>query len=151
MKKKNKHERNNSNMQDQDVLMIYYNHWGKEEIRARKAVHGLKKTIRCLEEWFPMEQEDKQETLLSMLTKLFDYDMDVVDRWDEFTQIFLGEAMYFDNEHDFLDDPDELLFDKKVMLEDKLNIFNEETADLIYENDFEYKNVLSVDAIVALM
>lgn len=149
MKKKKKHERKNNNMQDQDVLMIYYNHWGKDEIRARKAVFGLKKTMRSLEEWFPVEQEE--ETLLSMLRKIFEYDMDVVDRWDEFAQVFLGEAMYFDNEHDFLDDPDELLFDRKVMLEDKLNIFNEETADLIYENDFEYKNVLSVDAIVALM
>ena len=133
----------------QDVLTIYYDHWGKDEIRARKAVYGLKKTIRCLEEWFPLEQEEGT-SLFFMLKKMFDYDTDVVDRWNEFAEVFLGEAMCFDNDNDFFD-ADELLFDKKVMLEDKLNIFNEDTADLIYDNDFQYKNILSVDAIVALM
>lgn len=138
-------------MQDWKIkaLMIYYDHWGKDEIRARKAVHGLQKTMRSIEEWFPTE---KEETLQCRLKKMFEYnDSDVMFWWNEFAEVFLGEAMCFDNDDGFFEDPDELLFDKKVMLEDKLNILNEETADLIYDNDFEYKNILSVDAIVALM
>ena len=130
------------------ALMIYYDHWGKDEIRARKTVYGIKKTMRSLDEWFPTEEE---ETLKCRLKKMFEYnDTDVVFWWNEFAEVFLGEAMCFENDEFFVD-PDELLFDRKVMLEDKLNILNEDTADMIYDNDFGYKNVMSVDAIVALM
>ena len=48
-------------------------------------------------------------------------------------------------------DEDEMLFDRKIMLEDHLNISNDETADIIYDNDFGYRETLSVDAIVALL
>ena len=43
-----------------------------------------------------------------------------------------------------------MLFDRKIMLEDHLNITNDETSDIIYDNDFGYEDALSVDAIVAL-
>lgn len=130
------------------VLMIYYDHWGKDEIRARKALNGLQKTIRQLEEWFPMEEE---ELLVKRLKRIFLYDMDLLDRWKEFTEVLLGEALSFVHEDDFLEDEDDILFERKVMFEDRLNIFNEETSDLIYDDGFQYENILSVDAIVALM
>lgn len=139
-----------ANMQDWKikVLMIYYDHWGKEEIRARKALIGLQKTEKQLDEWFPMEGD---EPLVDRLKQIFLFDMDLVERWKEFAEVFLGEVMSFLHEDDFLEDEEDILFEKKIMLEDRLYIFNEETSDLIYDEGFQYENILSVDAIVALM
>ena len=133
------------------VLMIYYDHWGKEEIKARKVVHGMNKTLSLLMERF--QSEDR--TLNDGLKRMFNYlcNEDIVFLWTDFVDIFLQDvggcfdALCPDDPYD----DDEMLFDRKIMLEDHLNITNDETADIIYDNDFGYQEALSVDAIVALL
>lgn len=129
------------------TLMIYYEHWGKDEIRAQKVVHGLGHTMSQLKEGFLMEND----RLYDQLNQLFTfYSHDLLDRWNEIAQRLLGETMCFSHGEEFLDEEDRL-FDKKVILEHKLNIFQAEASDMIYNIDFGYENVLSVDAIIALM
>lgn len=133
------------------VLMIYYDHWGKEEIKAQKVVLGINKTLSSLTERF--QSEDR--TLNDGLKRMFNYlcNEDIVFLWTDFVDIFLQdlggcfETMTSDDPYD----EDEMLFDRKIMLEDHLNIINDETADIIYDNDFGYRETLSVDAIVALL
>jgi hypothetical protein len=133
------------------VLMIYYDHWGKEEITARKIVCGLNKTIGLLKIRFQTEEN----TIENGLKKMFYYlcNEEVHFLWTEFVEIFLqdlGGCFEPLLEDDFYEE-EEMLFDRKILLEDNLNLSNEDTADLIYANDFSYENVLSVDAIVALL
>lgn len=131
-----------------NVLMIYYDHWGKDEIRARGAVNGLRKTLDLLANWFPTEEE---EPMVDKLRRLFRFNDDLIDLWNEFSEVLLGEAMFFDTEEEADFQEEDVLFSKKVLLEDHLNIVNEDTADLIYDDEFSHQNVLNVDAIVALL
>jgi len=133
------------------VLMIYYNHWGKEEIRARKITRGLDRTLGLLRTRFQTDEN----TIEIGLKKMFYYlcNEDVHFLWTEFVEIFLqdlGGCFEPLLEDDFYEE-EEILFDRKIILEDNLNLSNEDTADLIYANDFSYEDVLSVDAIVALL
>lgn len=135
------------------VLMIYYDHWGKKEIRARKAVDGLNRTMFLLSERFHTD-DDTEYTLDTGLIRLFHYmsDDELPYLWTEFVDIFLADCGGC-FEPVLVGDPydeEEMLFDRKIMLEDHLNITNDETSDIIYDNDFGYEDALSVDAIVAL-
>ena len=133
------------------VLMIYYDHWGKDEIQARKVVHGLEKTCSLLSQHF----QTKDRTTEDALKRMFHYlcNEDVVFLWTDFVDIFLQdlggcfESLSMDDPYD----EEEMLFDRKIMLEDHLQIVNDETADLLYDDDFGYREALSVDAIVALL
>lgn len=133
------------------VLMIYYDHWGKDEIKARKTAHGINKTLSFLTERF--QTEDR--TVYDGLKRMFNYlcNEDLLFLWTDFIEIFLQdlggsfESLYTDDPYD----DDEMLFDRKIMLENHLNILNDDTADIIYDNDFGYREALSVDAIVALL
>lgn len=135
------------------VLMIYYDHWGKEEIKARKIVHGINKTLFSLKKRFQFQSENR--TLNDGLKRMFNYlcNEDMVFLWTDFVDIFLQdmggcfETLLSNDPYD----EEEMLFDRKIMLEDHLNIINDETADIIYDNDFGYRETLSVDAIVALL
>lgn len=134
------------------VLMIYYDHWGKEELKARKVVHGINKTLSALTERF--QSEDR--TLNDGLRRMFNYlcNEDMVFLWTDFVDIFLqdmGGCFETLSSSDHPYDEDEMMFDRKILLEDHLNIINDETADIIYDNDFGYRETLSVDAIVALL
>lgn len=144
------------------VLMIYYDHWGKDEIKARKTSHGVKKTMELLKARYEiddLDEEDDDEEKTSLETRLKRYfyylcNEDLHYMWVEFAEIFLndcGGCVEPYNPLEDLYDNEEMLFDRKIMLEDNLNIVNEETSDIIYDNDFGYDEVLSVDAIVALL
>jgi hypothetical protein len=133
------------------VLMIYYDHWGRDEIRARKVVHGMNQTLCSLTERF--QSEDR--TVKDGLVRMFNYlcNEDIFFLWTDFVDIFLqnlGGCFESIGVYDPYDD-DEMLFDRKFILEDHLNIRNDTTADLIYDNDFGHREILSVDAIVALL
>ena len=135
------------------VLMIYYDHWGRQELRARKIAHGMDKTLLLLEQHF----QTRERTLIDGLKRMFQYlsQEDIVFLWTDFVEIFLQDmGGCFDTislDEPYGADEDEVLFDRKVILEENLNITNSETVDMIYDNEFGYRNVLSVDAIVALL
>lgn len=131
------------------VLMIYYHHWGREEIQARKTVHGVHLTMKLLKERFQTEEHTMKDGLRRMFYYLCNEDLSFL--WSEFVEIFLQDHCVEPFDSNDLYDQDEMLFDRKIHLEDTLNITNEETAELIYDNDFTYRHVLSVDAIVALL
>ena len=73
--------------------------------------------------------------------------------WTDFVDIFLQDVggCFEPISADHPYDEEEMLFDRKIILEDHLNIVNDETADIIYDSDFGYRETLSVDAIVALL
>lgn len=132
------------------VLMIYYDHWGKEELRARKTAYGINKTLSLLRERF----QTQDRTLIEGLRRMFHYlgHEDMVFLWTDFVDIFFQREGLLDPLS--LDDPyeeEELLFDRKILLENHLNIHNEDTSDMIYDDGFGYEDVMSVDAIVALL
>lgn len=132
------------------ALMVYYDHWGKEELRARKTAHGVNKTLSLLRERF----QTKDRSLLEGLRRMFHYlgQDDMVFLWTDFVDIFFEREGCFEPLSP--DDPyeeEEMLFDRKILLETHLNLHNEDTSDMIYDNGFGYKEVLSVDAIIALM
>ena len=145
------------------VLMIYYDHWGKDEIKARKISYGIKETMDILKARYEItyideEDGEDEEDKISLETRLRRYfyylcNEDLHYLWTEFAEIFLsdcGGCIEPSNSLDDYYDNEDLLIDRKLMLEDNLNILNEETADIIYDNDFGYEQALSVDAIVAL-
>lgn len=136
-----------------EVLMIYYEHWGKEEIKARKLVYGMNRTLELLKTRFQNEDNTIENGIKKMFYYLCNEDMYYI--WVEFVDIFLQDCGgCFESsflEGDDLYDEEGLLFDRKIILEDNLNLSNEDTAELIYANDFTYQNILSVDAIVALL
>lgn len=130
-----------------NVLMIYYQHWGKEEINARKTVQGLNMTIKALEKL----RTNKEETLRNEIIRYFNYigDDDLNFMWSEFAELFLQDEVspfYMDDDGY---DEDDLIFDRRCALEDRLLVHNEETADMIFE--LNYQEILSVDAIIALV
>lgn len=121
------------------VLMIYYEHWGKEEIRAQKASRGMEETMRML------DQLDV-EALLESFYHVCDRD-DIHFLWTEFVHVFLqdcGGCLDPIVGEDFFD-PEELLFSRMVRLTHNLNL------NLNWVDGFEYDDALSVDAIVALL
>lgn len=122
------------------VLMIYYQHWGLDEIQARKVVHGVQQTIALLE---------KQ---VKTYNDMFFYPS-IHFGWSEMANALLhncGGCIDRMPEYDDYDE-NEILFDRKVMLENHLHITNYRTCDILYEDGFGYQEILSVDAIVALL
>lgn len=122
------------------VLMIYYQHWGVDEIKARKVVHGAQQTI----------------TLLAKKMKNYD-DMffypSIYFGWSEMANALLhncGGCIDSMPEYDDYDE-NEMLFDRKVMLGNHLHITNYKTSDILYGDGFGYQETLSVDAIIALL
>lgn len=114
-------------MNDSDkiiALMIYYQHWGKDEIRARKTISDMHMTFKALENL----RENKRETLRDRIMQRFHYrdreDLDLHFMWIEISELFLQDSYH-------------------------LSIHNEDTANLI--NDMDYQDLLSVDAIIALV
>ena len=61
------------------VLMIYYHHWGKEQTRARKVIHGIQKTNQVIRYHF--------------LRKLPTMDMRQMSFWKYLTEAFLPYDM----------------------------------------------------------
>ena len=123
------------------ALMIYYDHWGKEELRAQKTLRGLEETMRMLDEF------DVQALMESF------YDVceqeDIHFLWTEISQLFLrncGGCLDPIMGDDFYDEQ-ELLFTRNLRLMGNLNISFSE----LIEQEFEYQDALSVDAIVALL
>lgn len=134
------------------VLMIYYDHWGAQEIRARKAVDGINKTISLLKDRFQTEEHSLEHGMKRFFHYMCDDEAHFV--CTEFVDIFLEdcggcfEPIWTGDPYDY--DEEEMIFDRKILLEDHLNIVNDETADIIYDQDFGHDDALSVEAIVAL-
>lgn len=133
------------------VLTIYYEHWGKDEIQARKVADGWKRTHKLLDEKLKNGNDTLVDYLKNMKNYMCMYE-DTYDLWVEIVDIFLhdygGCFESFLNEENETDE--ERLFVCKVLLEENLGISDDATADIIYDDSFLQKDVLSVDAIVAL-
>lgn len=134
------------------ALMIYYQHWGKEEARAQRAADGINETIRLLRVFCVEDDEVLADKLRHLLTHIG------ISRylWVECADVLLNQCGGCFPSSDGLDedgffyDDEELLFHRKIVLEDNLNAHNEDTASMIYDDAFSYDDVLSVDAILAL-
>ena len=142
-------------MEDADkikALMIYSQHWGKEEARARRVSDGIHETIRLLKVFCV----DDDDVLADKLRQLLEHIGISRYLWVECADVLLNEcggcfpSSEGYNEDGFFYDDEELLFHRKIALEDNLNAHNEDTACMIYDETFSYDDVLSVDAIVAL-
>lgn len=131
------------------VLKIYYLHWGIEELHARKTIHGIRLTMKLLQDRFQTDEYSMKDGLRRMFYYLCNEDLSFL--WSEFVEILLQDHCVEPLDPNDLYDEEEMLFDRKIQLEDTLKITNEDTAELIYENDFTYNHLLSVDAIVALL
>lgn len=134
------------------VLKIYYDHWGGDELWARKVVYGLKQTLLLLTNHFQTEQHHTLEHSLRRMFYCMCNDDDVYFLWTDFADILLQDfgGCFEPILTDGFYDEEEILFDRKIILEENLNISNDNTADMIFDNNFSYKDTLSVDAIVAL-
>lgn len=133
------------------VLMIYWQHWGREEARARRASGGIRETIRLLgvfcgdDDEDPAPLEDKLRRVLGCVGSSSYL-------WAECADVLLHDCggCFPPPDDDLYDDDEELLFDRKILLDDNLGPRSEDASYMIYDEDFRYEHVLSVDAIVAL-
>lgn len=136
------------------ALVIYFQHWGREEARARQVAQGIRETMRLLRVF--CADEEGEESLAERLGQLVGHIGTSRYLWVECADVLLNECgggfpfSEVRDEEGFFYDEEELLFDRKSVLEDNLNLLNEDTAYMIYDEDFDYDDVLSVDAIVAL-
>ena len=134
------------------VLMIYYEHWGKEEIRLRKTICGINKTLQTLKSRF---QTRNDKVLYTCLQKMFHYMFDdssfqeIFVVWIDFTEIFL-QSFAFEMLLDYDYYNEEGRIDaRKNRLCDSLRLDQEESIVLLY-NELSQIDIMSVDAIVAL-
>lgn len=131
------------------ALMVYFRHWGKSEAQACKTVHGMNKTMMLLREEFLKDatMTKLEDELKRMHNYMFDNE-DTYYLWLELADILLQDCggCFETIMMDGLYDEEEMLLDRKMVLEN--NLGNE--CDILYDYDFGYKDVLSVDAIVAL-
>lgn len=134
------------------VLMVYYEHWGKEEIKARKTAYGADQTLTTLKSRF----QTRNDQILSVcLQKMFHYlfhdhsfqELYVV--WIDFTEIFL-QSFAFEMllDHNYYSEEGRLDA-RKNRLCDSLRLEGEESILLLY-NELSPQEIMSVDAIVAL-
>lgn len=129
------------------ALMIYYDHWGKEELRSRKTAYGIHKTLSLLQERF----QTQDRTLMEGLRRMFHYlgQEDMIFLWSEFVDIFFqreGFAMLLDYEYYATEDG--RMDAWKNRLCNSLHLEEEERILFLY-NELSPQEVLSVDAIVA--
>lgn len=135
------------------VLMIYYDHWGKDEINARKVVYGINKTKELLSGQYAVNGR----TLEDGLRRIFLYlcNEETYYLWIEFVDVLLqdyGGCFDYDKDGEYYYEGD-FIFDRKMLLEDHLEgLFCSETEfyDILYDHHFSANDILSVDAIVAL-
>lgn len=133
------------------ALMIYCQHWGREEARARRAAGGIRETMRLMRIFCGDDEEDKA-SLDEKLRRVFDCVGASSYLWAECADVLLhdcGGCFPPPDDNDY-DDDEELLFDRKFLLEENLAPRSEDASYMIYDEDFRYEDVLSVDAIVAL-
>lgn len=134
------------------VLMIYYEHWGKEEIKARKTVWGINKTLGTLKSRF---QTRNDKVLHICLQKMFHYLFhdrsfrEIYVVWIDFTEIFL-QSFAFEMllDHDYYSEEGRMDA-RKNRLCGSLRLEEEESILILY-NELSPHEVMSVDAIVAL-
>ena len=135
------------------TLMIYYDHWGKDEIRARKTVSGVNKTISMLQSRFQIRHDNT--VLYTSLEKMFHYLFhdhsfpEIYVMWIDFTEIFLQSfAFEMLMDHDYYSDQGRMDA-KKNQLCGSLHLEEEESILLLY-NEMSPQEIMSMDAIVAL-
>lgn len=123
------------------VLMIYYEYWGKEEIRTRKTVCGLHSTLKIIEDHIQNYDD-----------YFYYFCHDIYFLWTEFTDMFLKDCGgCFDAVRDgFYYDEQDLLLNRKMRLEEHMS-GTSDANHLLYHDEFRYNNILSVDAILALV
>lgn len=119
------------------VLMIYYEHWGKEEIRAEQIRSGINKTMDLLSDYD-----------LDCLFRCFYencHSEDISFLWLEFANIFLQQYGECLEPMNGLFDDEDLLFLRHETLKKNIGIHEDSMLPL------PYTDTLSVDAIVAWM
>ena len=135
------------------TLMIYYDHWGKDEIKARKTVSGVNKTISMLQSRFQIRRDNTM--LYASLQKMFHYLFldhsfrEIYVVWIDLAEIFL-QSFAFEMllDHDYYSDQGRMDA-RKNRLCGSLHLEDEESILLLY-NELSPQEVMSVDAIVAL-
>lgn len=130
------------------VLMIYYDHWGKEELQARKTANGIHKTLSLLQ----MRFQTQDHTLIEDLQKMF-HSMEYSDRvffWTEFVNIFFQMKSFDIFDNGYYATEDGRMDTWKNRLCNSLLLEEEESILFLY-NELSPQDVLSVDAIVALL
>lgn len=132
------------------ILMIYYNHWGKYEINSRKVVSGIKKTMNFLNKEFVYNDLSLQQSLKSLFYNYSDDHISSV--YKLLIELLLEDyGGYYDDDWNYeLENEDDLLFDKKYLLEQNIGDLSSESSDILYSDDFNASHRLSVEAIVGL-
>jgi len=134
------------------VLMIYYDHWGKDEIRARKADYGVKKTMEILQTRFHAQQNTRLHTTLERMFHYLIHDhafQEIYIVWIDFTEVFL-QSFAFEMllDYDYYTEIGRMDAWKNRLC-GSLRLKDEESILLLY-NELRPHEILSVDAIVAL-
>lgn len=121
------------------VLNIYYDHWGIEELRVRKAVYGIDKTISLLMDWYPYPARYNPHSSFHR----------IYVHWVDLSDLFLSH-LAFDvwMDHEYYRGEGRLDAWKNRLCKN-LRLEKEEPVRFLY-NELGPREVLSVDAIVAL-
>lgn len=134
------------------VLMIYYNHWGKDEIRLRKTIDGLNKTISILKnEYASYNDLTLSDALGSLFYQYSDVHISILYK-DMIDVLLKDYGGFYDDERNFgdYDEQDDLLFDRKYNFEENTGDLSQEGSSILYNDNFTHHHVLSVESIVAL-
>lgn len=162
-------------------LMVYYHHWGNEQNKKRKVIQGLKKITNPILEYtdFALEmvedRYDNEDNIVEVLSfhehrdnlkndpsllnecllKLFQDEyftdpQEMLENCQDFSDFLLKDChgdMEFNIE---IPDEEDLLEKKKNSL-DYFCDMSEEAMDILYDETFTEENILSVEAIVAIL
>lgn len=130
--------------------MVYYDHWGKDELRSRKTVYGINKTLSILAGQFQTQDRTLEIGLGQRLECIRSF-QDTYLLWVDLVDIFLACSAY-----DLLLDPeyytteDGRLDAWKNRLCKSLRLEDEEKILFLY-NELSPHEILSVDAVVSLL
>lgn len=135
------------------VLMIYYEHWGKYEIRARKAAKGSKLTMDIFnKEYLYSESASLSDSIHILLDRYSGLHM--TDLYKDLVSDLLKDCGGFYDDDWHLDDTrysnEDLLFDKKYRFESNSGALSGECSEILYDDQFTEEHIASVEAIVAL-
>ena len=134
------------------AIMVYYNHWGRDEINARKILHGLRLTTSLLVKEYVHSGMSLYESLTSLF---YNYSEEHVSNLcKDLIDLLLRDCGEFYNDDWMISDEiysmDDHLFDRKCLFESNSGDLGKESSRFFYSDNFDYRNVLSVESIVAL-
>lgn len=158
------------------VLMLYYKHWGNEQNKIRKTIHGLKQlrikifgythayigsaSINLyiqgeydrameLEDFIPML---RTPSLFHMCIQMC-FDTHTHTLYDDFTSL-TNDLLAECGGYNFLTykiNNDYVIEKKKQKLCSSCQIFTEEALEILYDDEFSLDNILYIDAVLSLL